>query len=523
MAWLWGETLISALLAWLTGGVASFLLEGLIRPRLLPPWRRPAAALLIHLGSWCLLYAAFLLLVQRPWFAMAFILCLQLVLIQSNHVKWKTLKEPFLFQDFDYFLDAIRHPRLYLPFFGIGLAIGASLAGAAAIALLFWLEPWLVAQAGPWTYLAGLATLVLIGGALLMAGLARLPAVSLKPAVDLPALGLYAFLWSYARQAKRPIDARLSPQAFRQQSLPPSRDRLPDVVVIQSESFFDPRRWLQVDQCPELIHWDRACGTGLHHGGLVVPAWGANTARTEAAFLTGLPNDLLGIHRFSPYRQLARQALPNLVSQLKRWGYHTVAIHPYPADFYLRHQVFPKLGFDQFIDIKSFDEKRDRDGQYISDAAVAQQICHLLGLQHNKPLFIFAITMENHGPLALEAAQRPEGAGGTHPELATYLRHLENADQMLGQLMGSLEAQDRPGLLCWYGDHVPIMDRVYRQLGEPDGTTDYVIWSPRHDLGASAIHQNLKAEALGEVLLNHIINASRPVPKDSVATGGIDV
>lgn len=515
--------MISTLLALLMGGIASFLGELLVRPRLLPPWRRPIAALLIHLGSWCLLYAIFLALVQRPWFAAAFILCLQLVLVQSNHVKWKTLKEPFLFQDFDYFLDAVRHPRLYLPFFGIALAIGASLAGATAIALFFWLEPWLVAQVGFGTYLAGLAMLTLIGSALLMAGLTRLPVISLQPHKDLPELGLYAFLWSYARQAKRPIDARLSPQVFRQQLPPPTHGPLPDVVVVQSEAFFDPGRWLQHGQAQRLAHWERACRTGQRHGRLDVPAWGANTVRTEAAFLTGLPNDALGIHRFSPYRQLARQALPNLIGQLKQWGYQTVAIHPYPASFYLRHQVFPRLGFDHFIDIKAFDEKRDRDGQYISDAAVAREICHLLGIKHNKPLFIFAITMENHGPLSLEAGQLPEEEGGIHQELATYLRHLENADQMLGQLMQALDVQERPGVLCWYGDHVPIMDTVYRQLGEPDGTTDYVIWSSRPQHGAPAIHQDLEVEALGQVLLNHIINATRPLPKDSVATGGIDV
>lgn len=513
--------MITLLLAWLTGGLASFLLEALIRPRLLPPWRRPAATLLVHFGSWCLLYAAFLLLVQRPWFATAFILSLQLVLIQSNHAKWTTLKEPFLFQDFEYFLDAIRHPRLYLPFFGIGLAIAASLAGAATIGAFLWWEPGLVEQSGLATFLLCLAGLTLVGAVPLAVGLAQLPAVTLTPEQDLPQLGFTAYLWSYARQNPHSIDPRLSPPVFRQHPTLPAPSQLADIVVIQSESFFDPRTWLPKDQAPQLPHWDQASATGLRHGKLKVPAWGANTARTEAAFLTGLPNTALGIHRFTPYQQLARQALPNLVGTLKQWGYRTVALHPYPASFYLRDRVFPKLGFDHFIDIQTFDEQRDKCGQYISDVAVAREICHLLDKPHNEPLFIFAITMENHGPLALEAKQHPQDQNGGNPELATYLRHLKNADQMLGKLLQVLKRHSRPGMLCWYGDHVPIMVESYRQLGEPDGRTDYLIWSSQTDHDSTATPQDLRVEALGEILLKHIINATQP--RDGVATESIDV
>jgi phosphoglycerol transferase MdoB-like AlkP superfamily enzyme len=146
--------------------------------------------------------------------------------------------------------------------------------------------------------------------------------------------------------------------------------------------------------------------------------------------------------------------------------------------------VFPKLGFDEFIDINSFSEA-DKSGPYVGDLAVARTVESLLD-QHAHSVFIFVITMENHGPLHWErvnAAERATLFSSPLPaecdELAVYARHLRNADAMLGQLRTRCEAARTPHWLCQYGDHVPIMPAVYAALGEPDGGTDYVLWGNR--------------------------------------------
>lgn len=58
-------------------------------------------------------------LFQRPWFGMANLLGLMLLLTIINNTKFAMLREPFFYPDFEYFTDAIKHPRLYLPFFGV--------------------------------------------------------------------------------------------------------------------------------------------------------------------------------------------------------------------------------------------------------------------------------------------------------------------------------------------------------------------------------------------------------------------
>ncbi|WFE72427.1 LTA synthase family protein [Halomonas sp. M1] len=491
-----------ALIAPLTAGLlGSLLCEALLKPRPRPFWQRGIAASSIHVGSWLLLFGLFTLLLQRPWFAVVFILSLQLVIVQSSNTKSRTLNEPFICHDFEYFWDAILHPRLYVPFFGIGLAIAASSAGAVAIGSFLYFESSLLSQWSGASFLLATFGIAALGALLVGAGLYKLPSVSLAPAADLHSLGLYSSLWAYGSALMRssPPAAASSPfSAIAKHQKPaadpqmaagsraPDNAALPNVVLVQSESFCDPRPW-----CPEvastlLTHFDATRAEAIQHGDLEVPAWGANTVRTECAVLTGLAPETWGARQFNPYRTLTRHPLPSIASAFKSQGYRTVCIHPYPATFYMRDQVFPKLGFDTFIDVSEFDS-HDKHGQYISDRAVARKIGRLLEDDDNRPLFLFVITMENHGPLHLEAPDEARlaatlpNAAWPLPEylrdLAVYLHHLGEADQMLGSVKTALNSVARPGLLGWYGDHVPILPAAYAHYSLPTGSTPYMLWS----------------------------------------------
>ncbi|MNF76208.1 Sulfatase [compost metagenome] len=262
-----------------------------------------------------------------------------------------------------------------------------------------------------------------------------------------------------------------------------------------------------------LNHFDILRGEALAHGRLQVAAWGANTVRTEFAYLTGIKVDQLGVHRFNPYRHLARQGVASIAKTLKRQGYRTVCVHPYVGSFYGRDKVMLALGFDEFIDVRSFND-RHKAGPFIGDCAVADKISALLDdPSRTQPLFIHAITMENHGPLHLEnveAGDLPQWFDRPLPDnlrdLAPYVRHLSNADRMLGQLREHFLARGTPIGLCFFGDHVPILPDVYDALGAPDGDTEYFIWSnvsPR-----SSACSNLGIEHLGKAFIDHLADTA---------------
>ena len=480
------------------------MIEHLLQPEVLPFWRRPSAAFFLHAGLWLLFFAAELVLFRRPWFAAANVLTLLFIVILVSNAKFYSLREPFIFQDFEYFTDALQHPRLYLPFFGFDKILLAVSGYGVALWAGLTFEPSLTRQESTLDFFLVVAALGILSSVLLYFGArAKLP-VTLDPEKDLRQLGLMGSLWRYAEIERGLVCIPFHFAPVQQAENPAAV--LPNLVVVQSESFFDVRQVFAGIRPEILAVFDSLRTSASRWGKLAVPAWGANTVRTEFGFLSGIRAEKLGVHRFNPYRKLARRGVPTLVSFLKNLGYRTVCVHPYPASFYNRDKVFPLLGFDEFIDLKSF-AGVEKTGPYIGDIDLAEKVCTLLKDASTRPIFVFVITMENHGPLHLEKMQkgeveqlylRPPPNGCS--DLTIYLRHLRNADRMVSMLRDCLEILPGPSWLCWFGDHVPIMAEVYDVMGIPDGQTDYLIWEKGSD-SPGGVRLDLQVEDLGQLLL----------------------
>lgn len=490
---------------YLIGLVLSFAVEALLTPRPVAPWRRPLAAVGVHVGVWTLAFALELMLFRRPYFAVANVLAIELLIVLVSNAKFNALKEPFVYPDFEYFLDAVKHPRLYLPFFGLPKALAAS--GGYGMALWMGLTFEESVSAGTGIWLMSLAELpgesrlvsgvplalfsivtLCVGSAGLLVAIAggKKSVVKFSAIADLTQLGLIASLWAYARNERSSCDLLRARAPFaiisveRPLNLP---GPLPDMVVIQSESFFDARRQFSILRTDLMPNFDLLRSEALQHGQLVVDAWGANTVRTEFGFLSGMNTMDMGVHRYNPYRRLATKGFPTLASHLRGLGYRTICIHPYYRSFYKRDQLLPLMGFDEFISLEEF-EGAPRVGAYVSDCAVGRKLESVLAQRSSQPLYVHVITMENHGPLHLEDVSEtdaPSVLNSPMPagceDLVAYARHLRNADTMLGTLRATLINRPWPASLCVFGDHVPIMSTVYATLGEPDGRTDYLLWA----------------------------------------------
>jgi len=507
----------------LAGLCLTVLVERLLVPR--PGLRRPASSWLLHTGLWCVGFGLLYALTARPLFSGVNLLLLWLLVVLVSNSKYHSLREPFVCADFEYFSDAVKFPRLYLPFFGFGKA------AVLAVGFLVYLWAGLNFEV-PKARLEALLPLA-VGLGLLRLGHRRVTP-TFNAEKDLLAWGLAASLWRYFWAARAAVDKAALGSPFSAEAMPASSRGKPaptgstldlweracpakgptlappnlpaDLISIQSESFFDVRDLWPGVRREVLTQFDQLASESLAHGKLQVAAWGANTVRTEFAYLTGIPAERLGVHRFNPYRVLARQGLPSIASRLKALGYRTVCIHPYDGSFYGRDKVLPALGFDEFIDVRAFDASQ-KAGPFIGDCAVAEKIRALLQApDRTQPLFIHAVTMENHGPLHLESVSdhelpswfdRPLQPGMT--DLAPYLRHIGNADRMLGMLRDTLLGQPNEALLCFFGDHVPILPEVYQAIGAPAGDTDYLVWSNRRQPGSQPCP--IRVEALSSALL----------------------
>lgn len=479
----------------------TFSLERLLKPSARWVWKNSYVAFLMHLGLCLLMLVLIILVFHRVYFASMCLVALFLVLVLVNNAKYVSLREVFVFQDMAYFTDAIKYPRLYIPFLGLGRFLFLVGLFCGIIYFDLKIEPSLLDAMGTQSFYSFVVGSFFIVLALLTMGYFYLPSPTFDPTKDLLSLGFLSSLVAYAvaeQKTKYTVLPKVVPRR-------PSH-LCPNLLVVQSESFFDARSLYAGISPAVLTTFDKIKAASLSTGRVKVPAWGANTVRTEFSFLSGLDLKQLGVHQFNPYRKMVKQEISTLASELRQLGYYTICIHPYSKKFYSRHKVYPLMGFDEFIDIRAFNAE-DYFGPYISDLAVAKKITRLFDKHTDKPLFVFTITMENHGPLHLEQVNPgdeqqlyreapPKGCD----DLTLYLRHLSNADKMIAILWNKLNDLSKESVFCWYGDHVPIMSKVYSTLTMPDGATDYFLWSNRKSSPDGSLTQDIAIHELSHII-----------------------
>ncbi|MBN3780243.1 LTA synthase family protein [Burkholderia sp. Ac-20345] len=475
----------------------SFAVDAIAVPR--APLRRPLLSSVLHILSVVFLFDLVFAVTLRPLFSACAALALVGLVAAVSNAKYESLREPFVFTDLSLFSQLFSHPRLYLPFLSIGkvVAIGA---GIVLVIAGFVVErPVLPGSRALAWFVAVLPFMLAVPVA------TRVP-LTLDPDADQRRHGFFAVFIGYLLNGLRPATFRQFREVMAAGPFATGKPaRRPDVILIQSESFFDARRLGDEIEPTLFRRFDDARREAVWHGEMTVPAWGANTMRTEFAVLTGMESFSLGYARFYPYA-FVRNKIASLASWFGRCGYDTVAIHPYYADFFGRHRVFPLLGFSRFLDIRHF-ASASRAGPYVADAAVSDAIvAELEAASGDRPRFVFAMTMENHGPLHLEqvlpgesSSRHTLGEGASWRDLTAYLRHIENADAMIGRLLDYLRTSDRETVVCFYGDHVPALPDVFQKLGVTPQRSDYFIW--RNYGTVTAQCRNLAAEELGAALL----------------------
>jgi phosphoglycerol transferase MdoB-like AlkP superfamily enzyme len=285
----------------------------------------------------------------------------------------------------------------------------------------------------------------------------------------------------------------------------------PDIVVVQSESLFDPARLRRVLSGRWLHEYHRLTPLATY-GDLAVPTYAGGTIRTEFEVLTGVPLTSLGGVQY-PWLELDGDEYPGLARTLAAQGYRTVAIHPNVGAFWNRTRAYEALGFERFVDGAAFADA-PIVGLFTADAAMTDRVLDELA-DDGPPQFVFAISMENHGPFdwrpgldarRLDALPMPEELdAGARSWFANYLYLLDDADRELGRLADALLQRQRRTLLLFYGDHLPDLAPVYAQLGFDDGRDAMrqpVPWLLLDNAAPRTRHLDARSWSLPAVLLD---------------------
>lgn len=441
---------------------------------------------------------------NRLLLPVAVTLALTLALYVANHLKLTYLNVPVAFSDV-YLLENLHGSTLEL--LGNFTHPGWLVTGAALVLLLtvgsLWVEPAFFKRSlalraallvTVLVCLAGLVTGSRAAGAIYDGK--RLRVVAWSPMITIVHSGVISSIAYSNAERKRALDVPVDKVAVDKflgmnvddtPTVTTATGPKPDIIIIQSESFFDPAILKIVDDSePTLPNLHRALASGIG-GTMLAPTFGGLTLRTEFEVLTGIPMASYPGIDF-PYLQITRPTIPSLTRAIQRQGYATVAIHGNSGTFWNRSKAFDAIGFDQFITAAEFPDDAKRDGWFFSEAAMTDQIIDQLD-DAQKPIFIFAIGIEGHGPYlnvpvadkaGRDAIPAPAGLSGKPLQsYRNYLYHIQHADQELGRLWQFLQARQRPYVLAFYGDHLPPLQRVY---GETDfdngksGLEQFVPW-----------------------------------------------
>lgn len=418
-------------------------------------WAGAMLTLLLALA----VFAAFLAVVGSATVAGVFALALFAALALASTAKRRVLGEALLFSDLALAGALLRHPQFY---FSALHRWQLAVLAAGAVLLMVTLVALFVAAPGP--HLAGLA--LLAGALALIRLLLALPPwrqMARQPdaLADIDRHGLFAVLLLYWWRWLQTPDPR-PPDPLPSS---PADNRL--LVIVQCESFADPAE-LFGEPALALPGLTAARAAAVHHGRLMVSGFGAYTMRTEYGVLFGRSEAELGFRRFDPYLTAMREAGHALPSRLPGW--RSIFIHPHDLRFYGRHRILPAAGFHRLMGEADFPRDAPREGRYVADAAITEQII-AQARAASGPTLIMAVTIANHGPWQPDP---PADAGTGQPRASSgYLRLVRQGDRMLSDLMAALASLGRPATLLFYGDHRPSIPQL--SLPGGDRHTPYVL------------------------------------------------
>ena len=242
------------------------------------------------------------------------------------------------------------------------------------------------------------------------------------------------------------------------------KENLPNIIAIMSESFWDVTTLENVAFAEDPIPYYRALLEESIHGDMLSHVFGGNTVISEYEFLTGFhaaffPED------YMVYGSCLGTEFQSAATVLAEQGYHTMAIHPYEKTNYNRNTAYETLGFQQMLFEDSFAPDAKRIRSYISDEAMYQEvIAQYEQLQQisDAPLFLFGITMQNHGGYwasnlheESQVAFTAEGyLESTVAGMNDYFAGLHAADQALSVLVEYFRQVPEETIIIYFGDHM---------------------------------------------------------------------
>ena len=256
------------------------------------------------------------------------------------------------------------------------------------------------------------------------------------------------------------------------------QQQYPNIIAIMNESFADLRVLGEYSTNIEVLPYLDSLSKNTVKGTLYSSVYGGNTANSEYEFLTGCSIAYFS-ERVVPYQLFMNEQRPSLISQMKDIGYETVFMHPYRSYSWNRPSVYSALGVDEMIYEEDMDNL-EYIRSYASDASQYEYVKKYLESDRDKPLFLFDVTVQNHGGYTGEISELQEkvtitGHEGQYTETENYLTLAHESDRALGEFLTYLENYAEPTIVVFYGDHQPAIETGFIEMAMNKNESDFIL------------------------------------------------
>jgi len=238
---------------------------------------------------------------------------------------------------------------------------------------------------------------------------------------------------------------------------------LPDILVLMEESFADFRVLGQLPTSAPPTPFLDSLSDNTVRGYALTSVFGGNTANAEFEFLTGHSMAFLPENSV-PYQQYIRGETRTLAWEMRANGYKTMATHPYYEKGWSRNRVYPYFGFEESTFIDAYNAEYPVRN-YISDRDMFAHILNILEKnEEEKPLFLFGVTMQNHGGYDYRGEDFTESIellDGEYPLAQQYVNLLRETDSAVEYLLTALSKREKKTVVLLFGDHFPKLETEF--------------------------------------------------------------
>ncbi|WP_424013045.1 LTA synthase family protein [Hafnia paralvei] len=268
-----------------------------------------------------------------------------------------------------------------------------------------------------------------------------------------------------------------------------------DIIVLLQESTVDPRLYSLPDPklLPRFTMFEQG-GNVKAHTPMRVQTFGGGTWLSEFALLTGLRSDDFGAMKNSVFYSAVDHVNDSLFKQMKNNGYYTIVLTPFNKSAYNAGHAYHEMGIDQILQPQElgYPGKLEDNLWHITTADMLKYVKQIMAKKTDKPLFIYALTMYEHGPYDEKHSDdyhlthyvKKSGSAG---EFSHYVEKIKTSDTALADFFQFVDTRNKPTIFMHFGDHQPAIDWSNGYTTTMSDPMHFTQFSLRDNTGAPAV------------------------------------